>query len=61
MGLALTITSWVAVVLGVLAVLGGFFNLATLPTTAYYDFAGGVMFAGEGILALVYINQTEEK
>lgn len=60
MKLALTITSWVAVMIGVLAILGGFGNLAAAPTTAYYDFIGGGMFAGEGILALAYISDREK-
>ena len=54
----LQITSWVAVVLGVFAILG------SLPTAEYYadgyGMFGGALFILQGTLALVYINETEQ-
>lgn len=55
---ALKIMSWVAIVLGVLAILGGFGE--TSGSEASYAFLGGLLFGVEGLLALIYIKQTEE-
>jgi hypothetical protein len=57
MKLALQITSWVAVVVGVLAIISGLSEISSYPTDAYYSLLGGVMFGGQGLLALIYINE----
>lgn len=53
----LKVVSWIAIVIGSLTILDG------LPTAEYYAdvyaIVGGLMFAGQGILALVYINQVD--
>ena len=61
MKLTLQITSWVSVVIGVLAFIGGLGELAATPTAAYYSFMGGAMFAGQAIVALAYINYKENQ
>lgn len=58
MKLALQIFSWVAVVIGVLALIGGLSEITTTPEDAYYGMTGGVLFTVQGILALIYIHQT---
>lgn len=57
MKIALQIFSWIAVVLGALAILGS----AEGGVDAGYSFVGGVFFLTQGVLALVYINQKETK
>lgn len=57
MKIALQISSWVAVALGVLAILGS----AEGGVDAGYSFVGGVFFLTQGVLALVYISQKENK
>lgn len=54
---ALTILSWIAVVLGTLSIISGLTKLATDPTNAYYSLLGGVLFFAEGLAALMYINE----
>lgn len=54
---ALKITSWVAIVLGVLSILGGFGEVNA--EEASYSFIGGLLFAGEGLLALLYIKSNK--
>ena len=56
---ALQIMSWVAVVLGGLAILGGFSE--TTAEEAMFAFVGGLLFGVEGLLALLYIKQVEKK
>ena len=48
---ALQVTSIIAIVFGALAILGG------LVDADGYALIGGSMFAGQGIIALVYINE----
>lgn len=48
---ALQIFSWIAVVLGVLAILGS----ASGGPDAGYGFVGGALFLTEGVLALAYV------
>lgn len=55
MKLALQIFSWVAVVIGVLALINGAVLISTDPENAYYTLIGGVLFGVEGALALQYI------
>ncbi len=50
---ALQITSWFATVIGVLAIIGSQGDAYTL--------AGATLFLVQGVLALVYIKQTENK
>lgn len=58
MKLALQISSWGAVALGALT----FFNgMGAEQPTAGYDFLGGILFAGLGTLALIYVHQTQKK
>ena len=57
MKLALQITSWIAVVLGALAILGG---TSETGQQALDSFLGGAMFLGQAVLALAYI-QFKEK
>lgn len=54
---ALTVVSWISIVLGFLAVIGGLTSLSTDPQGAYYALMGGALFAIEGILAVAYVNQ----
>jgi len=56
---ALQIVSWFAIVLGGIAILGGFSE----PTAedASYSFIGGLMYAGQGLLAILYINSVNKK
>lgn len=53
MKLALQVTSWIAVVLGAFAILG---SMSGEPD-AIYSLVGGLLFLGQGVLALAYINQ----
>ncbi len=55
MKLALQVFSWIAVTLGVLAIIGGFSDMAIDPSGAQYSLAGGALFLVEGVLALTYI------
>jgi len=55
---ALQIMSWVAIVLGALAILGGFSE--TTGEGAMTAFVGGLLFGVEGLLAILYIKQTEK-
>jgi uncharacterized membrane protein (UPF0136 family) len=57
MKLGLQIFSWVAVVLGVLAVIGGLAG----GEDSYSSLLGGILFGVEGVLALVYVSQTQKK
>lgn len=57
MKLGLQTFSWVAVVLGVLAVIGGLTTLSSDPSGACYSLLGGVLFGVEGVLALFYVTQ----
>lgn len=50
---ALQIVSWFGIVIGALAIIG---SVSSGDSSA---FIGGAMFAGQGILALVYIDQTK--
>jgi hypothetical protein len=58
MKIALQIFSWVAVVLGILAIIGA----AGQPTPAEvtYSLTGGALFLTQGILALAYIASKEK-
>jgi len=55
---ALKIMSWIAVILGILTILGGFSEPS--GTGASEAFLGGLLFGVEGLLALLYIRQTEK-
>ena len=57
MKLGLQIFSWFAVVIGVLAFISGLSEISSYPESAYYSLLGGALFAGQGILALIYVNQ----
>lgn len=56
---ALKVTSWIAVVLGAFAILGGVGQLTTAPSEAGYSLAGGALFFAQGIMSLIYIDQTK--
>ena len=58
---ALKITSWVAVVLGVLAIYGGLTTVDYYgdPMIDGYAIFGGLLFLTEGVLALIYISLKE--
>jgi hypothetical protein len=53
----LTITSWIAIIVGILAVIG------SLPTAEYYadwyGIIGGLLFTTQGTLTLVYIEENK--
>jgi hypothetical protein len=55
---ALTIMSWAAIVLGGLAILGGFSENSA--EEAMFSFVGGLLFGVEGLLAILYIKETEK-
>jgi hypothetical protein len=57
MKLALQIVSWVAIVIGVLAIVGGLAETSSDPASAYYSLLGGALFATQGVLSLIYVNQ----
>jgi hypothetical protein len=57
MKLGLQIFSWVAVVIGVLASISGLSQISADPTSAYYSLLGGALFATQGVLSLIYVNQ----
>lgn len=60
MRLAVQIFSWISIVIGVLAVLGGF---QPLPDGTYdpYAFLGGGLFFTQGLLTLIYLSQHKEQ
>lgn len=53
MKLALQIVSWIAVVLGVLAIIGSAGDM--------YALIGGMMFFTQGLLALLYIDKVDKE
>lgn len=53
MKLALQITSWIAVVIGALALVG--------YTGDPYTLVGALLFLGQGVLALLYIRQQDKE
>lgn len=59
---ALKITSWIAVVLGVLAIFGGLTGTDYYgnPVIDGYAIFGGLLFLTQGILSLVYIILKED-
>lgn len=52
----LTVISWFAIVLGVLAILGSIAE----PTDAAYSIIGGLLYITLGVLALVYVKSKEQ-
>jgi hypothetical protein len=57
---AVQIFSWVSIVIGVLAILGGF---APDPATGQIDpyaFLGGGLFLIQGLLTIIYLSQNKE-
>lgn len=61
MKLPLQIVSWVAIVLGVLAIMSGLASLSVDSQSATYSIEGGALFLAQGVLALIYIHQKEAK
>lgn len=59
MRIALQIFSWFSVVLGFLATIQGFAEMSEFVPDAGYSIFGGLLFLTEGILALVYIEDTK--
>lgn len=59
MKLAVQIFSWIGVVLGVLAILGGLFTTDAYGNTVVDGTAllGGALFFTQGLLALIYVSQ----
>lgn len=59
MKLTLQIFSWIAVVIGVLAVLGSFgiTEDGTFGIVDYYGILGGGLFFAQGALSLIYIHK----
>lgn len=55
MKLALQITSWFSLAIGVLALIDGFATSST-DVNSGYTIAGGLMFAIQGLLPLIYIH-----
>lgn len=53
---ALKVTSIIAIIFGGLAMLQAFNEYGQ---SAGYSFLGGAMFAGQGILALIYISRNK--
>lgn len=51
----LKVISWVEVVLGGLAIVG------SLSSEDFYQFVGGIMFLGAGLVALRYIKEQKQK
>jgi len=60
MELALKIISWVAIILGALAVLAGLLDASTDPDYMYAVVGGG-MYLSQGILALSYMKKYPQK
>ena len=56
MRLAVQVFSWFSIIIGALAVLGGF---VPLPDGTYdpYAFIGGGMFLIQGLLTIIYLSQ----
>ncbi|MFA6325416.1 MAG: hypothetical protein WCX46_04290 [Candidatus Paceibacterota bacterium] len=54
----LKISSWFAVIIGALTILDGF--SAYSGEEASYAFLGGLIFAGQGFIALSYIKEIEK-
>ena len=50
---ALKILSWVAIVLGVMAILAGFGEINA--EEASYSFVGGLLYGSLGLLSILYI------
>ena len=60
MKLAVQIFSWISIVIGLLAILGGF---APDPTTGQLDpyaFLGGGLFFTQGLLTVIYLSQEKK-
>jgi len=60
MKLALQIISWIAVVLGALAIIDGLSVMSYDSEGAYYSMVGGAMFLTQGVVALIYVNQQKK-
>lgn len=56
MKLTLQITSYIAIVIGALAILGSAAAFSSADPAAGYQLIGGVLFFAQGLLSLVYIN-----
>lgn len=58
---ALQVTSWIAVVIGVLAIFGGFGTTVegVFAIVDPYALFGGLLFASQGVLSLIYIAHKE--
>ncbi len=56
----LQVLSWIGVVIGALAILGAFGEVATNPSGASYSLIGGLLFASQGGVALAYINKVNK-
>lgn len=56
----LRVFSWIAVVLGALAFFSGIGEIAVQDPNAVYSLFGGSLFLTQGILSLVYIEQTSK-
>jgi len=54
---ALTIFSWIAIILGTFAIVGGVAQVSVAPEDAYYSLLGGVLFLTQGVLAIAYMNK----
>lgn len=62
MKLPLQIASWIAIVIGLLAVVGGFGTTAegTFAIVDGYAVIGGALFLTQGALSLLYITESEK-
>jgi len=56
---ALKILSWVAIVLGVMAILAGFGEINA--EEASYSFVGGLLYGSLGLLSILYIKSKNLK
>ena len=57
---ALKVTSWIAVIIGLMAIVGGISELTIAPENAYYSLLGGIMFFSQGLLTLIYVSSKEK-
>lgn len=57
MKLTLQISSWFSLIIGVVAVLGGFAAINNDPANAANELLGGLLFGTEGLLALLYVSK----
>lgn len=57
---AVQVFSWISIVIGVLAILGGFVPDPTTGQLDLYAFLGGGLFFLQGMLTVIYLAQEKE-